>query len=290
MLGHRISVNKHIKGLWGSFQMIVSDGCEKVQLGVLDAYKLEIGNKVMFFVASTGGYSIGNSYGKGNFSLNGADSRESVMKNFAEISNNCNIDSFFTVRQYHTNKVLSITPNMSWEESREIVSDGIYIDLKNKGVGITTADCYPVFLLGEKSLTVLHCGWKCTFQGIIEVGIQRVLDEGDKVIEAVIGPGICGDCYEFGLKDLFAISEKYDVDGKYDISKVIKHQPNGDINDSVDKKVRFDLKQLIKNIFIENNIKKVYDIGVCTYETDEFYSHRRLREQGGRFLSFGFIN
>jgi len=68
---------------------------------------------------------------------------------------------------------------------------------------IAVADCFPVVVYEphEKMVAIVHCGWRGTVAGILPRAVARLIREtGGRASElrAVIGPGICGDCYEVG--------------------------------------------------------------------------------------------
>lgn len=70
-------------------------------------------------------------------------------------------------------------------------------------MGITIADCVPVFLVDPQSRVVglLHAGWRGAVAGILEEGIER-LQEAFGVrpenLHVHLGPAICRDCFEVG--------------------------------------------------------------------------------------------
>lgn len=70
-------------------------------------------------------------------------------------------------------------------------------------LGVTIADCVPVFLVGPGSRAVglLHAGWRGAVAGILEAGIDRLLRDlgiGPENLQMHLGPSICRDCFEVG--------------------------------------------------------------------------------------------
>jgi YfiH family protein len=70
-------------------------------------------------------------------------------------------------------------------------------------MGITVADCVPVFMVDgfRRVPALLHAGWRGVAAGILEAGVQLMRtsfssDGGDLHIH--LGPSICGRCYEVG--------------------------------------------------------------------------------------------
>jgi len=82
-------------------------------------------------------------------------------------------------------------------------ADGHVTDSKGILLGVTVADCVPVFLVdpGERVVGLLHAGWRGAAAGILELGIELLGDEFGSLPEDIhlhLGPAICGECYEVG--------------------------------------------------------------------------------------------
>lgn len=90
--------------------------------------------------------------------------------------------------------------------------DALVTDTPGILLGITVADCLPVFLYDpvRQALGLVHAGWRGTAAGIVPRALQclqrefhcRVHD-----IRAVIGPGIGGEAYEVDLPVRMAFPE-----------------------------------------------------------------------------------
>jgi copper oxidase (laccase) domain-containing protein len=70
-------------------------------------------------------------------------------------------------------------------------------------MGVTVADCVPVFLVvpGKRAAILLHAGWRGAAKGILEEGVKALGDPFDSNPEDAflhLGPAICGSCYEVG--------------------------------------------------------------------------------------------
>ena len=59
------------------------------------------------------------------------------------------------------------------------------------------ADCVPVALIGADggAIAAVHCGWRGLVRGVLDAAMRTMEDLGAPVVEAVLGPSICGDCY-----------------------------------------------------------------------------------------------
>lgn len=69
-------------------------------------------------------------------------------------------------------------------------------------LGMFAADCLPVLLADSESgvIAAAHCGRKGLMAGVLDSVIEAMCKKGANLssITAVLGPCICGDCYEVG--------------------------------------------------------------------------------------------
>lgn len=89
----------------------------------------------------------------------------------------------------------------SWLGTNLPEGDGMVTSDPAVVLGVTVADCLPIYLRDPRSGArgLVHSGWRGT--GVAAVAVESLernfgARRGD--IEAFIGPGICGDCYEVG--------------------------------------------------------------------------------------------
>jgi YfiH family protein len=98
-----------------------------------------------------------------------------------------------TVRQVHgTDVVRADGPGDHGE------ADGIVTATPGLPITVATADCLPIALAGERSIALVHAGWRGLAAGVIDAGRAAITDMGDDVRFAVIGPHIRSCCYEVG--------------------------------------------------------------------------------------------
>ena len=79
-------------------------------------------------------------------------------------------------------------------------------------LGITTADCVPVYVVDpeNRAVAVLHAGWRGAAAGVLEQGLEVL---GERVgtdaarVHLHLGPAICGRCYEAGLEVFEALEQ-----------------------------------------------------------------------------------
>ena len=67
---------------------------------------------------------------------------------------------------------------------------------------VSIADCVPISLLdSERRVALLHGGWRGIAAGILERGIEMLVERigaRREDLHAHFGPSICGECYEVG--------------------------------------------------------------------------------------------
>lgn len=82
-------------------------------------------------------------------------------------------------------------------------TDGLILTKNDIAVFLNFADCTPLIFYDEKQNigAVSHAGWRGTAQKIGVITAQKLINEfgsNPKDISVLIGPAICGECYEVG--------------------------------------------------------------------------------------------
>lgn len=143
-------------------------------------------------------------------------------------------------------------------------TDGLILE---KGAAMMScADCVPIVFYVRSVGMLSHAGWRGTAQNMAKVSVQRLINDYHikaQDIKAVIGPAICGCCYEVGL-DVFEALKKTVSD-----EKACFLQKNGHFYVDI-KKIN---EQQLKEVGVEQ-------IDVCPYCTacgegkNLFFSYR----------------
>lgn len=149
--------------------------------------------------------------------------------------------------------------------------DGAVTKQKNCFLAITVADCLPILLVDRKSSItgIAHAGWKGSAGKITTKVIEQMIQLGANLEDttAVIGPGICGDCYEVGKE----VATKFD--SKY-------------VTEKARNKYLLDLVGANYEELKIAGVSEVDVVNICTFEnTDKFYSARKDNTTG-RFLAY----
>lgn len=143
-------------------------------------------------------------------------------------------------------------------------TDGLILTQNNLAIFLNFADCTPLIFYDEKQNigAICHAGWRGTAKKISQITAQKLINEfgsNSKDICVLIGPAICGECYEVGE----------DVYNNFSPSP-LPPLPNGA------RECKIDLKEINRKQLAELGIEK---IDICTYCTccnnEYFFSYRK---------------
>ena len=222
------------------------------------------------------------------------------------------------VNQKHTDLVWNVREDRAGAGviSPAELGDGMITNRQELMICTVEADCGPVYLLdpAKKAVGMVHSGWRGTADMISHAAIAFMqakygCDPSD--IIAVLGPMICGDCYEVGddlvepfirrftpeqMSQMFRNADKSQVPVKtwigdgaggsdaenmdLDKSSCTGYVPTG-------RKFLLDIKTGIRITLERYGVKpeNIYDCGECTYENEQLASWRRDGIKDERMLT-----
>ncbi|MBE7064276.1 MAG: laccase domain-containing protein [Ruminococcaceae bacterium] len=231
-----------------------------------------------------------------NMSFKRDTDRDNVTENIKRVAVACGVpfESVTMVPQVHAGDVKVITSDDAGRGvSREVFDDGYDAMVTNvKGVTLATihGDCIPVFLYDENSQSVgmIHSGWRSTHAGISANAVsamEKNYGASPENIIAVIGPGICQDCFEASEDVYNAFAEKYGADFSEDTDVC-----RPDLTRT--GKWYISLPGIVCKTLIAAGVpeKNIVRSGICTCcveNKDKYFSHRR--EKGNTGAMSGFI-
>lgn len=86
--------------------------------------------------------------------------------------------------------------------SQEVTADGAWSASPKQGVGVTAADCAPVWIADarQRLMALVHAGWRGVLAGIIQSGVAALAAEGARTsgLLIAIGPHLRSCCFEVG--------------------------------------------------------------------------------------------
>jgi YfiH family protein len=140
----------------------------------------------------------------GSFSLAGDDPTGEVMTRWQALRSWLGVEGpgsrFATSVQVHGARVIWHQPG--WEGWLRVdAADGHCSAQRGTGLGISVADCVPVFVAHPSGIVgLLHAGWRGTAARIVPGALAEMAEHGARPADLRIhlGPGICGACYRVG--------------------------------------------------------------------------------------------
>src|SRR4051794_37185939 len=84
--------------------------------------------------------------------------------------------------------------------------DAIVSSTPGVPIAIRVADCAPVALLADGVVGVVHAGWRGIVAGVLPAALDAMRSLGATDIQAVLGPCIHAECYEFGIDELDGVA------------------------------------------------------------------------------------
>lgn len=206
------------------------------------------------FTTRRGGVSEG-AYASLNLGRWTEDDADAVQRNRQIVADlvGVSLDAVVQGRQVHGNRV-----------ERRAAADGAVSEADGQATAerglaalVLTADCLPIALIAPGAVAMVHAGWRGLAEGVVEEGVQAVRElAGGGEVQAAIGPGAGGCCYEVGAE----------------VHAAFGREP---------QQGRIDLKAIAAERLRAVGVAEVHDVGLCTICSDAalFFSHRR---DGGR--------
>jgi YfiH family protein len=171
----------------------------------------------------------------------------------------------FPLRQVHGADVVVVDGE---DPPVEPEADGAVTATPGVILAARAADCVPVLFAdpGKNVVGVAHAGRKGVVDGVVPNVVTALRALGAERMVAWIGPAVCGRCYEVppDLRDEVAavVPETW--------SETSWGTPALDLVAGVHAQLQ------------ASGVDDVVDLGRCTIEDDDFYSHRRQHGRAGR--------
>jgi len=143
--------------------------------------------------------------------------------------------------------------------ARTLKADALITDSKELWIGVLTADCLPVFLVGESAVGVVHAGWRGTLKGITFNAVSY-MNKFTRVKKAILGVCICGKCYEVGE----------------DVKRLFNKEYEPCFEKIGEGKYLFSLKKANEIQLKAAGVAQIEDLGLCSVcHNHLYYSYRR---------------
>ena len=141
------------------------------------------------FTNRTGGASTG-AFASANLGFHVGDDPDHVAANRAQLSKEFGPVAFMT--QVHGDRVAVV------EDVSDVdpTADALVTGIPGITLAVQVADCIPLLLISSQSVAAVHVGRKGLVNGVTLHALEVMRDMGASDIRAVLGPAICGVCYE----------------------------------------------------------------------------------------------
>lgn len=144
-------------------------------------------------------------------------------------------------------------------------TDGLILTKNNLAIFLNFADCTPLIFYDEKQNigAVSHAGWRGTAAKIAQITANKLINEFNSKPEDIcvlIGPAICGKCYEVGIE----------------VYHNFLDNPHPNPFPKGEGKFYIDLKEINRKQLAEVGIEKIDVCPYCTCcDNEYFFSYRK---------------
>jgi hypothetical protein len=218
------------------------------------------------------GFTLGSSNGRGqNLSLLMGEPSDVVGRR-AELAAWAGADVVY-VRQVHgaAVRLWDGPPGRPSAALPTAEADALVTTDPRAALAVLVADCVPILLADPDAgvVAAVHAGRRGVVAGVVAVAVAAMREAGAEGIRAVIGPGICGACYEVPA-ELRA--------------EVAAAVPDAAARTSWGTPA-LDLPRAVRSQLDVAGARVVGQVGGCTFEDERWFSHRAtaLGRPAGRF-------
>ncbi|CAB4644530.1 unannotated protein [freshwater metagenome] len=204
------------------------------------------------FTENTGGNSTGVFLSR-NLALHVSDQPEIVGSNRRSLSDEIGLPIQF-MEQVHGDHIEVIN---EFTQSSP-TADALVTSNPQMALAVMVADCIPLLLANQGSIAAVHVGRQGLLNGVWHRAIVKMRELDSSPISAVIGPSICGRCYEVSPEIFAEVTQLFPRAA----AETIQGTPSLDLATAL----TFELEK----IEIE-----VLTIARCTVEDSSLYSYRR---------------
>jgi polyphenol oxidase len=141
------------------------------------------------FTNRTGGSSSG-AFASLNLGTHVNDELATVLSNRALLANEVGPVQYMS--QVHGNRVAVIEA----VTDEDPTADALVTGIPGISVAVLVADCIPLLMYSKHSVAAVHVGRKGLVNGVALATLEIMREMGANEITAIIGPAICGACYE----------------------------------------------------------------------------------------------
>lgn len=209
-----------------------------------------------FFTNRHGGFSHGD-YASWNLGSHVGDDPIAVERNRAKLSEK--VGAFALMSQVHGDNVVLLDQ----QPDETPVADALITANPDLALVVMVADCIPLLLQSEKLVAAVHVGRAGLMNSIAIKTVIKMREFGATRISGLVGPSICGTCYEVpqDLHDL-----------------VVEEHPLASSKTKIGTPA-LDLAKALNAALAKVDVH-VLNSDVCTLEDENYFSFRRKKVTG----------
>jgi polyphenol oxidase len=219
---------------------------------------LEVDGARVAFTDRHGGVSIAP-YDTANLGFATGDDPAAVAENRRRVAHDVggapDADGWAWVRQVHGGGVVEVEAAGAGGDADALVTTATSVSLV-----VLVADCAPIALVGGDAVAAVHCGWRGLLAGVVDAAVRAVRERGRSPVRAVIGPCISPGHYEFGADELERVAHRVGASVR---ARTKAGSP------------ALDLRAGVGAALATAGVVDRTDVDVCTYESADYFSHRR---------------
>jgi hypothetical protein len=203
------------------------------------------------FTKRTGGVSHG-AFASLNLGTHVGDEISDVMRNREIVAQQFGPTQY--MNQVHGNRIALIE-----QVTDEVpTADALVTGIPGISLAVMVADCIPLLLQSKESIAAVHVGRRGLVNDVARASIELMREMGATQITALIGPAICGTCYEVS-EDVY--------------QEVVDLHPSAASLTSTGT-FSLDLPAALRAVLKDEGVE-VKDESICTVESNEHFSYRR---------------
>ncbi len=138
-------------------------------------------------------------------------------------------------------------------------ADALVTGIAGLSLAVMVADCIPLLLTSSEAVAAVHVGRRGLVNGVAVKTIELMCEMGARKIRAVLGPAICGRCYEVS-------QDVHD--------EVVALHPLATAR-TASGTPALDLPKALKASLATEGISEISDLQICTVESADYFSYRR---------------
>jgi polyphenol oxidase len=215
-------------------------------------------------------------YASFNLSYGVGDDRAAVAANRSRLNRELGLapDAVVWMQQVHGNRVATVDGPTTTELPR---ADAVVTARPGLAVAVLAADCVPVLLADPAAGVVgaVHAGRVGAAAGVLPAAVDAMTRLGARpdATEVLLGPAICGLCYEVPA----------------DLQAQVEDRLPGSACTTTTGSAGLDLRAGLELQLVALGVPLVGVDPRCTFEDQQLYSHRRQRPTG-RFATVTWLD